>query len=1221
MSELFLKIVNMSISASWVVIAVLTLRFCLKKAPKWVNVLLWGIVAARMVFPFSIESVLSLIPSAETISPTVMMEQTPSVQTGVPALNHVINPVISSSFTPAPGASANPLQIWIPVLTGIWLFGIAALFLYSAVSYWRLHRKVCEAVILRGNIYQSEKVCSPFVLGIIKPKIYLPYHMDSREMDHVIAHEQTHIRRKDHWWKPLGFLLLTIHWFNPLMWLSYILLCRDIELACDEKVIREMGNEQRADYTQALVACSVNRRVIAACPLAFGEVGVKERVKSVMNYKKPAFWIVLASVIVCAAAAVCFLTNPKSEGSNDITELLAPGSAWSYQLGYDADFPVDASFTVQDDLSVVGTIVKNDTNTDFCIRYRVRGTAGWAEFYGCTPEMAQEAGSEKYLLFTASLRADNGKLVFRMSDGNGLSCFGTREATFTQIADTSSAHTEPWFDYLEKPEEMNWDGNLEIELPEYPDVTFRWYPEKMDAVTGNEVMQLYTGMPIWNTYFSDLTGDGLPELCSTLSFGSGMIDSRIIVYDYANGTSYMLEDRGKYDYSLRLNETDGCLWVVKKAYNSDDIVATGKLLFADNCLQVAYDLKTNCESTPNTETSTSETENTLRTSDTVELIGYVGNSQTSWIELYESTDNKEPIATVPYDLIAALPGCDRKSEAFTFGYLDSITFYYGKIGAFCWCVAALPPAAGTGAANVCTSMDNGETWSISIPDALYTGTVIGAGFASEMVGFISYRYFFDNGPEIARTLDGGKTWARLELDIPEEYAQYNMQPQNPTFSGNDGSYPVILLDKDGNDSATTLQTHDGGMTWTWDSIQASDSNTLDLPEEAAAWVNTYLSAQYTVLDCQTTNLDGTDYLLLLTGSKNADENDYSGYQVFALEKIDTGYSLYAWNEAQPWDSSFGLLACAMRTDAFAAVYGFIGNDGTQYDALTTIFEDGTEETTAIMPGAPFLHVFTGRLIKVQDVVFSSSASSVKWSEVSAAGLHAPVEDGYPPNDGIDARVRKKLDFANWLPEYEDGVREFELEDSKRSDLPGDFFQWPRYYSVFGDYFIGMNADLHYLDADAVWTQDLSEDGQTLIVTMTPGNGDHAALTLSYSLQTQEISSGDRLPAIMTLTIFDLNTSPSGEKTYTLSAEDAAILDELFSIDSMTPTASDSESVCAYQFDIENRSYLLDDSLDYVDVVVRESEGDYTYYCKHLSDAEIESLREIIEAYAERSMAG
>ena len=310
MSELFLNIVNRSISASWVVIAVLVLRFCLKKAPKWVNVLLWGLVAARMLFPFSIESALSLIPSAEPISPRIMTDPSPSVQTGVPALNQVINPVIRGSFMPAPGASANPLQLWIPVFTALWLVGAAALFLYSAVSYWCLRSKVCEAVILRDNIYQSEKVCSPFVLGIIKPKIYLPYQIDSREMDHVIAHEQAHLRRGDHLWKPLGFLLLTIHWFNPLMWLSYVLLCRDIELACDEKVIKNLSCGQRADYMQALVTCSVNRRRIAACPLAFGEIGVKERVKSVMNYKKPTFWIILLAVAACVVLAVCFLTNP-----------------------------------------------------------------------------------------------------------------------------------------------------------------------------------------------------------------------------------------------------------------------------------------------------------------------------------------------------------------------------------------------------------------------------------------------------------------------------------------------------------------------------------------------------------------------------------------------------------------------------------------------------------------------------------------------------------------------------------------------------------------------------------------------------------------------------------------------------------------------------------------------------------------------------------------------
>ena len=605
-----------------------------------------------------------------------------------------------------------------------------------------------------------------------------------------------------------------------------------------------------------------------------------------------------------------------------------------------------------------------------------------------------------------------------------------------------------------------------------------------------------------------------------------------------------------------------------------------------------------------------EADSALPVMDTVELIGFVADSQTPWIELYESTDSKEPLAKIPYDLIAALPGCDRKSEAFTFGFLDSTTFYYGEIGAFCWCVAALPPAAGTGAANVCTSPDSGETWEISDPNALYTGTVIGAGFASETVGFISYRYFFDNGPEIARTLDGGKTWTRLELDIPAEYAQYNMQPQNPTFSGNDGSYPILLLGKDGNDRTTTLQTHDGGMTWTWDSIQASDSNTLDLPEEAAAWVNTYLSAQYTVLDTQTFDFDGNNNILLLVGSENP---SVTGYQVFALEQNDGAYVLYAWNESYGWDSSLEDMVCAMRTDTFAAVYGFTKGSDLAFDMLELTLDDGSEETVSIEPNTPFLHVIPGRLKEVQNITLSGSKTNTKQN--IGRGWNArpdSVEDIYPMNDSIWSRVHARLDCGHWVPEYEDGVWEFELEDSKRSDLPGDIFQWPRYYSAFVDYFSGMNADLHYLDADAVWTMDLSEDGQMMIVTMTRGD---ASLTLSYSLQTQEISSGDRLPAIMTLTIFDLSTAPSGEKTCTLSAEDAAVVETLFSIDSMTPTANDSESVCAYQFDIENRSYLLDDSLDYVDVVVRESEGDYTYYCKHLSDAEIESLREIIEVYA------
>lgn len=311
MNDLFLKIVNMSISASWLVLAVLIFRLILKKAPKWVNVLLWGIVAVRLVCPVSIESALSLIPSAETISPSIMTDNAPSVQTGVPALNSVINPVIGSSLAPAAGDSANPLQIWIPILAVVWAVGMAALLLYIAVSYWHLRRRVREAVRLRDNIFQSGNVASPFVLGMVKPKIYLPFTLDGQAMEHVIAHEQAHIRRGDHWWKSLGFLLLTVHWFNPLVWLSFVLLCRDIELACDEKVIKGLDSGRRADYTQALVVCSVSRFRPSA--LAFGEVGVKTRVKSVMNYKKPAFWGIVAAVLACLALAVCFLTNPERD--------------------------------------------------------------------------------------------------------------------------------------------------------------------------------------------------------------------------------------------------------------------------------------------------------------------------------------------------------------------------------------------------------------------------------------------------------------------------------------------------------------------------------------------------------------------------------------------------------------------------------------------------------------------------------------------------------------------------------------------------------------------------------------------------------------------------------------------------------------------------------------------------------------------------------------------
>ena len=313
MSDLFLNILNMSIAASWLILAVVLLRFLLKKVPKWIAVLLWGIVALRLVVPFSFESALSLIPSAETFNAHNIQYETPAISSGIPAVNNAVNPVLGETFAPNSVGSINPLYIWTLVVSAIWLVGIAAMLLYAVISYVRVRQSVAERVPYEGNIFLCDYVKSPFILGLVRPKIYLPSSMDEAAMGPVIAHEKAHLARRDHWWKPMGFLILTVHWFNPLCWVAYVLLCRDIELACDEKVIRQMDLDEKKQYSTALLECNTQRRLVTICPLAFGEVGVKERVKNVLNYKKPAFWVIVVAVVACAVVTVCFATNPKQD--------------------------------------------------------------------------------------------------------------------------------------------------------------------------------------------------------------------------------------------------------------------------------------------------------------------------------------------------------------------------------------------------------------------------------------------------------------------------------------------------------------------------------------------------------------------------------------------------------------------------------------------------------------------------------------------------------------------------------------------------------------------------------------------------------------------------------------------------------------------------------------------------------------------------------------------
>lgn len=365
MSDLFIKIFNLSVTAGWLVLAVLLCRPLMKKAPKWINCLLWGIVGLRLVFPFSLESIFSLVPSAEPLPPDIMLSPTPEINSGIGAVNSVINPIISSGFTPEIGTSVNPMQLVVAIASVVWVIGIALMLGYEIVSYISLRFKVRASVRGEKNVYFCDEVDSPFILGVIRPRIYVPSGMSGEALEHVLAHERAHLRRGDHFWKPIGFAILAFYWFNPLLWVAYVLLCRDIESACDEKVIKTMDTAAKKSYSEALLSCSLHRKRIMACPLAFGEVGVKQRIKSVLNYKKPAFWIIIIALVATLVLSVCFLTNPKGK----VLDELVPGSKWLSTTG------PTISFGVYENGSVEGIINTADGNRhNIVIHYRKAGS-------------------------------------------------------------------------------------------------------------------------------------------------------------------------------------------------------------------------------------------------------------------------------------------------------------------------------------------------------------------------------------------------------------------------------------------------------------------------------------------------------------------------------------------------------------------------------------------------------------------------------------------------------------------------------------------------------------------------------------------------------------------------------------------------------------------------------------------------------------------------------
>ena len=324
MGDVFLKVLNMSITAGWLILAVLCIRLLFRKIPKWVNCVVWGVVAIRLICPFSVESPFSILPSAEPIKSSTVVEgevqnYIPSIDSRLTIVENTINPMLTETFAYNESDSAAPLQAVTYAAGFIWDCGVILLIICAMGSVVKLHKLVREAVCVRGNIYICDAVKSPFILGIIRQRVYIPSALNDREMNYILAHESAHLKRKDHWWKALGYLLLCIYWFNPLCWVAYSLLCKDIELACDEKVARDMTFHEKKEYSKVLLSCAGQRSLIMVCPLAFGEVGVKERVKSVLNYKKPTLWIMIATAAVLVILVVCFLTNPTREYQIRIT--------------------------------------------------------------------------------------------------------------------------------------------------------------------------------------------------------------------------------------------------------------------------------------------------------------------------------------------------------------------------------------------------------------------------------------------------------------------------------------------------------------------------------------------------------------------------------------------------------------------------------------------------------------------------------------------------------------------------------------------------------------------------------------------------------------------------------------------------------------------------------------------------------------------------------------
>lgn len=556
MDKLFLSVLNMSLTGAFVIAAICLARLPLKKAPKIISYALWAVAGFRLVFPFSIESIFSLIPFNSAPIPTdIAMQPVPRIDSGIPFVNNAVSGVLPA---PALGDSVNPLQIWTTIGAWVWIIGVAVMLIYGIVSFVVLKRKMMEAAHIEANIYEANNTKSPFVLGVFSPKVYLPVGLSEHERGYILLHEQTHIRRRDHIVKFAAYFILCLHWFNPLAWVAFLLMGADMEMSCDERVMKELGGEISDDYSMSLVRIATGRRILSGSPLAFGEGGMKERVKRVLNFKKPSRVIIVAAIALVAVLSVGFACS--RSGSRDLIEFEV---IFNDVTEHNRSIQFKHGDTLYTDYIVNGELQNAD------------GTRGLNEVGYALDDFG------KYRIFERDGYSINEFII--VQDYGFMNPATIYVGNKMPPIPTTSFQVRKWVDfYLD--EELPWTSTYDLMIDELPGVMFSWTSEKVTATDRNGMKELFWGMPVWNVYLADLNGDGLPELCATVSIGSGIVDTRVTVYDYKNDTLYDLSDRAIYDYSLSL-ENDR-LVVTQSRHGTGENLATGSMAITDGQLVV-----------------------------------------------------------------------------------------------------------------------------------------------------------------------------------------------------------------------------------------------------------------------------------------------------------------------------------------------------------------------------------------------------------------------------------------------------------------------------------------------------------------------------------------------------------------------------------------------------------------------------------------------------------